>query len=110
MKLRLYKSKKTIMGCSERGDGESAYLTRYVLLETRRGSLNLHHFHRSDEETMHDHPWSFWSLVLWPGYWEVTPQGRQRRWPLVPAHRPAYVPSPRSSFLWAPVPPVRATA
>ena len=89
MKLRLYKSKKTIYGCSERGDGDSPYLTRYILLETRYGELKLHQFHRSDGEVQHSHPWNFCSLILWPGYWEVTPSGTKRRWPLVPAYRPA---------------------
>ena len=89
MKLRLYKSKKVIYGCAERGDGQSAYLTRYVLLETKRGELKLHHFHRSDFEEQHNHPWNFWSLILWPGYREVTPTGSYRRWPLLPAYRPA---------------------
>ena len=89
MKLRLYKSKKTILGCDARGDGDSAYLTRYVLLETRRGNLNLHQFHRSDASDMHNHPWAFWSLILWPGYQEVTPEGTKRRWPLALAYRPA---------------------
>ena len=89
MKLRLYKSKRTIYGCAARGDSESPYLTRYLLLETKNGELKLHKFHRSDDIIQHNHPWNFWSVILWPGYLEVTPAGSFRRWPLIPAYRPA---------------------
>ena len=81
--------KKVIFGCESRGDAGSAYLTRWTLMATRYGSLYLHKFHRSDGLEQHDHPWPFWSVVLWPGYREVTPSGSQRRWPLLPAFRPA---------------------
>jgi hypothetical protein len=36
--------------------------------------LYLHKFYRGDEDPhMHDHPWSFTSLILTRGYWEETP-------------------------------------
>ena len=89
MKLRLYKSKKTITGCEEAGQAGIAYLTRYLLLETKYGELKLHKFHRSDDVIMHNHPWNFLSVILWPGYLEVTPAGTKRRRPLIPAYRPA---------------------
>lgn len=88
-------TKKVIYGCKSRGDGDSAYLTHWTLLTTRWGELKLHIFHRSDADDLHDHPWNFWSVILWPGYLEVTPgedpkrPNRLRRWPLVPAYRPA---------------------
>ena len=54
-----------------------AYLTRWTLLGRRHaggGKVFLHHFHRGDAEPYnHDHPWPFWSLILWGGYWEWTP-------------------------------------
>jgi hypothetical protein len=68
------------------------YLTRWTLLGQRfsgqRQKLFLHCFHRSDHEDIHDHPWPFWSLILWRGYWEVTREWdedramycRVRRW------------------------------
>jgi hypothetical protein len=55
------------------------YLTRWVLWGKRfahkpRHNLFLHCFHRGDAELYcHDHPWPFWSLILWGGYWEITP-------------------------------------
>lgn len=55
-------------------DGDP-YLTRWHLLSYAMGfkrNLYLHRFHRSDEDVLHDHPWSFWSLILWGGYREWT--------------------------------------
>lgn len=69
--------KKILYGCESRGDARSPSLTRWTLLKTRRGSLCLHKFHRSDADTHHDHPWGFWSLILWRGYVEETPLGRR---------------------------------
>ena len=61
----------------EIGRQGEVYLTRWTLVG-KRGEGNwrvfLHYFHRSDyDEALHDHPWPFWSLVIWPGYYEVTP-------------------------------------
>lgn len=54
-------------------DGDP-YLTRWWLVDTQhRGRLYLHRFHRSDADVHHDHPWSFWSLILKGGYYEWTP-------------------------------------
>ena len=72
------------------------YLDRWHVAHFRCGQrLYLHYFHRGDaEEYNHDHPWSFWSLILWGGYWEVTPGpfgGDRTRWyyPLSLLRRPA---------------------
>ena len=75
------------------GRRESPYMTRWTLWGKRfEGDTRvfLHRFHRSDSDTLHDHPWLFTSLVLWPGYYEETPGGR-RRWygPLSLLRRPA---------------------
>lgn len=54
-------------------DHESKYMTRFTFFEIGGWSLKLHRFHRGDEDRdLHDHPWSFWSLILRGGYWEVT--------------------------------------
>lgn len=82
-------SRKIIYGCESRGDADSPYLTRWTLLDTRWGRVYLHVFHRSDADELHDHPWSFVSLILWRGYVEETPRGRFRRWPGSLAYRPA---------------------
>ena len=62
--------------------GADKYLTRWTLWGKRgdnyHSKLFLHYFHRGDAENYcHDHPWAFWSLILWGGYYEVTPNGRQ---------------------------------
>lgn len=93
--------------CHEIGRrGLPRYLTRWTLLGKRfgqGGKLYLHCFHRGDAESyFHDHPWPFWSLILWGGYWEFTPGkgatwapscpvGQHRRWygPLRLLRRPA---------------------
>lgn len=63
-----------------RGADAGLYLVRWDLLGNRyaRGhKLFVHRFHRSDHDEFHNHPWSFWSLILWGGYWEKTPAGRK---------------------------------
>jgi hypothetical protein len=43
-------------------------------INTRFGGVKLHHILRSDDDRdLHDHPWSFLSIVLKGGYWEHTP-------------------------------------
>lgn len=81
--------KKIIYGCEARGDADSAYLTRYTLVDRPNWQLCLHYFYRSDADELHDHPWDFWSLILWRGYIEQTKTGRQRKWPLMLLHRKA---------------------
>lgn len=51
---------------------QGPYLTRYVLHKMPGGGqVNLHYFHRSDEdEDLHNHPWSGRSLILIGGYEE----------------------------------------
>jgi hypothetical protein len=51
------------------------YLTRWHVHHGENGRIYLHYFHRGDAENYnHDHPWSFWSLIIWGGYWEITPK------------------------------------
>jgi hypothetical protein len=61
--------KRVIEGCE---DG-SPYLTRRTLFSLCGFNVYLHQFHRSDEGAdLHDHPWSFVSVILAGGYWEWT--------------------------------------
>jgi hypothetical protein len=59
--------------------GECLYLQRWFIMgrggdDGRAGTswaLMLHRMHRPDEDRAHhDHPWNFWTLVLWGGYVE----------------------------------------
>lgn len=67
-----------IYGCEARGDYNDLYLVRYELIACRWFTLCIHVFHRSDAIDMHDHPWNFYTLILWNGYNEITPAGRER--------------------------------
>lgn len=94
-------TKQTIYGCDERGDGDSPYLTRFTIvsLADKGVKLCLHKFHRSDYDDLHDHPWNFWSLILWNGYVEETEfkfptlgihdRKQKRVWPGMLLRRPA---------------------
>ena len=56
-----------------RSDDGAPYLVRRSL-KTPLGDVKLHHILRSDDDRdLHDHPWSFLSIILWGGYWEHTP-------------------------------------
>jgi hypothetical protein len=61
----------------EIGRNLDIYLTRWRLWGGKtdgRCRVFLHHFHRGDEdEVPHNHPWAYWSLILWGGYFEATP-------------------------------------
>ena len=54
------------------------YLERYYvfLKERNRFPFNvfLHKFLKSDPDDVHDHPWSYATLILKGGYWEWIPQ------------------------------------
>lgn len=75
----------TIVNCER-----SEYLTRWYLFRTKPFAIFLHLFHRSDEDrALHDHPWTFVSIILWRGYYEHTAKGRKRYWPGMILYRPA---------------------
>ena len=73
--------------------GLDRYLTRWTLWGRRFGEgskVFLHLFHRGDAEPyFHDHPWPFWSLILWGGYWEESEAGRKWYGPGRLLRRPA---------------------
>lgn len=54
------------------------YLERYYLfLKDRQKfpfNIFLHHFLKGDPDDVHDHPWSYFTLILKGGYWEYIPQ------------------------------------
>lgn len=48
------------------------HFQRYRLLATPWFNLYLHRISKSDEDKhSHDHPWNFWSWILWGSYREV---------------------------------------
>ncbi len=46
------------------------YLIRITLIKTKWFSLKIHKAVMSDPAVPHDHPWNYWSLILWGGYFE----------------------------------------
>jgi hypothetical protein len=74
--MNLFRRLIGLVPCQDIGDGKgSVFFYRYTLLKTRRFAVYLHEFLRSDHDRcLHDHPWSFATLILRGGYWEVTPE------------------------------------
>lgn len=53
-------------------DGRPPLLIRWVLFRCPWFGIYLHKLCRSDyDRALHDHPWGFWSFILWGGYTEV---------------------------------------
>lgn len=82
-----------------RDDSPDIYLRRFFVYprdkdfgkNKGKGRIYLHKFYRGDEDPhLHDHPWSFTSLILTRGYWEETPLDVPRG-SLLPSWR--YVPA-----------------
>lgn len=63
------------MGTDDRVGDDELYMQRLLAeFGPRRRSLRLHVIHREDTDNcLHDHPWAFWSVVLWGGYTEEIP-------------------------------------
>jgi hypothetical protein len=53
------------------------YMIRYSLFSCPLFSIKLHRILLSDDDCMHDHPWSFISFILSGGYVEHTPKGKR---------------------------------
>ncbi len=70
--------------------GES-YMSRWHLRRKQgHHNLYLHRYQGSDDDrALHDHPWRSVGVVLWGRLYEVTDQGEQRLWPLIPKYRSA---------------------
>jgi hypothetical protein len=66
-------------------NGVVPYMERYyIFLKNRKSfpfNITLHKILVSDEPTLHDHPWSYATLILKGGYWEHTPHGKFWRGP-----------------------------
>ncbi len=56
------------------GDGVSTYIDRLTLITTPWFSVKLHRIYRPDQQReLHDHPWSFFSVILRGWYEENIP-------------------------------------
>ena len=73
--------------CTPEGE---PYLVRFTVLKLFGWRLKLHVFVRGDEDRcLHDHPWGFWTLILFGGYHEETREGVKWRRPGSLLYRPA---------------------
>jgi hypothetical protein len=74
---------------------DEPYLERFYLFLKNRTSfpfnIFLHKFLKSDPDDLHDHPWAFISIPLYPGYWEHTENGKFWRGPLSIRYAPATI-------------------
>jgi hypothetical protein len=69
--MKLFK-KQLITAVDNEGRDTGPYLIRWAI-NTPLFGIKLHHILRSDEDRdLHDHPWSFLSIILSGGYWEHT--------------------------------------
>lgn len=68
---------------NDRIDNEP-YLERYyVFLKNRKNfpfNIFIHKFLKSDPDDLHDHPWSFISIPIYPGYWEYLENIKEPIW------------------------------
>lgn len=74
-------NKKRILGFIRkkvitRNDNER-YLVRYSIFSCRWFAVKIHNILLSDDDCLHDHPWKFYSLILWGGYIEHTEKGKR---------------------------------
>lgn len=57
-------------------DDNVPYLERYYIFLRERNNfpfnIFIHKFLESDTDDIHDHPWDFFTIILWGGYWEYT--------------------------------------
>lgn len=64
---------------------DQIYLDRTIIIRCMFGSIMFHKIYLTDADCMHDHPWSFRTLILKGGYWEQTPcnytqDGQKEKW------------------------------
>lgn len=71
-----YFFKKTTLRIRD-GKTNPIYLIRYSLFTCPWFAIKLHRILISDDDCLHDHPWSFISVVLKGGCVEHTPKGKR---------------------------------
>jgi hypothetical protein len=65
--------KKTTLRIRDESRGNPIYLIRYSLFSCRWFAVKAHKIFLPDDDCLHDHPWSFISIILWGGYVEHRP-------------------------------------
>ena len=78
---RLFAFLNRLLGRSDVYHRGEVYMRRWRAGPRRWFGIRLHHILRSDADPeLHDHPFSFATLVLCGGYWEYTVDGRRTRY------------------------------
>jgi hypothetical protein len=72
-----YLFKKTVLRIRD-GKENPVYLIRYSIFTCPWFAIKLHRIMLSDDDCMHDHPWSFISIILSGGYFEHSFVNRSR--------------------------------
>lgn len=69
--MKLFKKVKEIR--SKTGE---LHFKRFAIIETRWFAVYIHKIYKADKDPfVHNHPWNFFSIVLWGGYYEDTQWG-----------------------------------
>jgi hypothetical protein len=72
------------------GDENNPLMFRYIIFRTKWIGFFVHKFLRDDHDrALHDHPWSFISIILKGGYYEVTEEKISWKGPGSILYRPA---------------------
>lgn len=78
---------------------DKPYLQRWTIFKCKWFSIKIHKTILSDPADLHDHPWSYVSVILWGGYFEhtqsvkyLTTETGLYHWKIVTAIRKRYYP------------------
>lgn len=74
---------------SEFTRNDKVYFVRICVFGCRWFSVNIHNIREMRDKCLHDHPWSFFSFMLWGGYVEYMERGSRIVHPLQLVYRPA---------------------
>ena len=95
--------KKTILRIHDEARDNPIYMIRYSLFTCPWFAVKVHKFFLSDDDCLHDHPWSFLSIILWRGYTEETFRKQDMGLPVGERIREVKHYGP-GSILWRPAP------
>ena len=80
-KWMLWKWLDIMKSSSGGAEHDDTYLTRLTFLRTPWFQIMLHFIYLPDQDrAVHDHPWSFWGVVLSGAYFETWGEPQGKRW------------------------------
>ncbi len=54
------------------------HFRRYRIISLKWFNIYIHKIYESDKDDCHDHPWNFFSLILWGSYEEIFPDNTSK--------------------------------